>query len=259
MAVALIPVGAVASHQFTDVPDSNIFHTDIAWLADNNITKGCNPPANDKYCPGTTVTREQMAAFMRRLAVNRVVDADKVDGQDASAFQRVFAIASGDLGHGTGAGSIPASTTGLIDSVAITAPADGVLIVNATSSWDVGGFDAATWAEVDAAPACNAFGDGDSVSGTNGADTGGTGGFTDSGGDTATGTAQTAGIGAVPVSAGPHVVSLCIATLAGGPTGTNLGYAISAEWIPTSAATITVASAEMQFTDAPVSDRSFAR
>ena len=32
------------------------------------------------------VTREQMAAFMHRLAINQVVDADTVDGMDASAF-----------------------------------------------------------------------------------------------------------------------------------------------------------------------------
>lgn len=75
LAVILIPVVAVASDKFTDVPDSNIFHNDIAWMADNGITAGCNPPANDQYCPSATVTREQMAAFMHRLGVNQVVDA----------------------------------------------------------------------------------------------------------------------------------------------------------------------------------------
>ena len=109
LAVVLIPVAAVASHQFTDVPDSNIFHDDIAWMADNNVTKGCNPPANDKYCPGTTVTREQMAAFMHRLAINKVVDAktavnadnalnaDKLDGIDSPAFRSIAASASSRL------------------------------------------------------------------------------------------------------------------------------------------------------------------
>jgi hypothetical protein len=96
--VVLIPVTAVASHQFTDVPNSNIFHADIAWLADNGVTKGCNPPANTMYCPEANVTRQQMAAFMHRLAVNKVVDAktavtadsatnaDKLDGKDSTAF-----------------------------------------------------------------------------------------------------------------------------------------------------------------------------
>ncbi len=69
------PVVVMASHQFTDVPDSNIFHEDIGWLADAKVTLGCNPPANDEFCPKEKVSREQMAAFMRRLAENKVVDA----------------------------------------------------------------------------------------------------------------------------------------------------------------------------------------
>lgn len=85
-ALVATPIAVYASHSFTDVPDSNTFHADIEWLADAGVTKGCNPPTNSKYCPKDNVTREQMAAFMRRLAMNRVVDADKVDGRDASAF-----------------------------------------------------------------------------------------------------------------------------------------------------------------------------
>lgn len=63
-----MPTAAFAAHQFLDVPDSNVFHDDIGWLADNEVTRGCNPPDNDMFCPSDTVTREQMAAFMRRLA-----------------------------------------------------------------------------------------------------------------------------------------------------------------------------------------------
>lgn len=63
-----IPLAVIASHQFTDVPDSNNFHGSIGWLADNGITLGCNPPTNNRFCPKDQVTREQMAAFMRRLA-----------------------------------------------------------------------------------------------------------------------------------------------------------------------------------------------
>lgn len=58
---------------------SNIFHDDIAWLADADVTRGCNPPANTEFCPSDEVTREQMAAFMRRLAENRV-DAGRLQG-----------------------------------------------------------------------------------------------------------------------------------------------------------------------------------
>ena len=57
-----------AAHNFNDVPDSNTFHADIEWLADNDVTRGCNPPTNDEFCPDDQVTREQMSAFMHRLA-----------------------------------------------------------------------------------------------------------------------------------------------------------------------------------------------
>jgi hypothetical protein len=46
--------------------DGSIFESDIAKLAAAGITKGCNPPTNDKFCPNDFVTRGQMAAFIRR-------------------------------------------------------------------------------------------------------------------------------------------------------------------------------------------------
>lgn len=83
VAVVLMPVAVTASHQFSDVPTSNIFHDDIGWLADAGITQGCNPPTNDKFCPDDNVTRQQMAAFMRRLAESQAVDAGTLDGHTA--------------------------------------------------------------------------------------------------------------------------------------------------------------------------------
>lgn len=44
----------------------NTFTSDILWLAEEGITKGCNPPANDKFCADSQVTRGQMAAFLVR-------------------------------------------------------------------------------------------------------------------------------------------------------------------------------------------------
>ena len=38
----------------------------IEAIAAVGITKGCNPPLNDLYCPKSTVTREQMATFLVR-------------------------------------------------------------------------------------------------------------------------------------------------------------------------------------------------
>jgi hypothetical protein len=50
---------------FTDVGDS-VFEADINKLAAAGITRGCNPPKNDRYCPDAKVTRGQMAAFLVR-------------------------------------------------------------------------------------------------------------------------------------------------------------------------------------------------
>ncbi|MGA7273121.1 MAG: S-layer homology domain-containing protein [Acidimicrobiia bacterium] len=79
------PLAVVASDVFTDVPSTNTFHDDITWLANAGVTKGCNPPANTLYCPSDNVTREQMAAFMHRLAVNKVVDAATAQEADHAA------------------------------------------------------------------------------------------------------------------------------------------------------------------------------
>jgi 5'-nucleotidase/UDP-sugar diphosphatase len=50
---------------FTDT-DGIVFENDILKLSAAGITKGCNPPANDQFCPNEFVTRAQMAAFFRR-------------------------------------------------------------------------------------------------------------------------------------------------------------------------------------------------
>ena len=46
--------------------NGSIFEADIAKLAAAGITKGCNPPVNDMFCPNDPVTRGQMAAFLVR-------------------------------------------------------------------------------------------------------------------------------------------------------------------------------------------------
>ncbi len=81
-AMVLAPVAVSASHSFTDVPDTHIFHSDIAWMADNGITSGCTPT---EYCPGDSVTRGQMAKFLRNVAENKVVDAATAETADHAA------------------------------------------------------------------------------------------------------------------------------------------------------------------------------
>ena len=62
---ALDYTDAGAGNLFTD-DDGSIFEVAIDRLATAGVTKGCNPPINDQFCPNNFVTREQMAAFLVR-------------------------------------------------------------------------------------------------------------------------------------------------------------------------------------------------
>ncbi len=54
-----------ATDYFTDDTGS-VFEASINAVAEVGITLGCNPPANDNYCPEDPVTRGQMASFLVR-------------------------------------------------------------------------------------------------------------------------------------------------------------------------------------------------
>jgi hypothetical protein len=50
--------------RFTDVQPGSTHDAAIHWLAEQQITGGCNPDG-DRYCPSASVTRAQMASFLR--------------------------------------------------------------------------------------------------------------------------------------------------------------------------------------------------
>lgn len=52
--------------RFVDVAETHLFDREIHWLRDQGITRGCNPPANDRYCPEAGVTRAEMATLLVR-------------------------------------------------------------------------------------------------------------------------------------------------------------------------------------------------
>jgi len=71
---------------FTDTADS-IFSDSIDWLAGAGVTKGCNPPVNDRFCPDAVVTRGQMAAFLvRAFGLTGEISPGFVD-DDTSVFE----------------------------------------------------------------------------------------------------------------------------------------------------------------------------
>jgi len=127
--LAPVAVSAAGGH-FTDDDDS-IFEAHIEWMADSAITLGCNPPTNDNYCPDDSVTRGQMAAFMHRLADNQVVDAGELGGQDPGYYQNMFWASDVELGPLAD----PLVTESLNTAeLAIDAPYDGYLLINASAS-----------------------------------------------------------------------------------------------------------------------------
>jgi hypothetical protein len=94
----LVPGVALASHQFTDVPNSNVFHDDIAAMAEAGITAGLG---DGGYHPADPVTRQAMAAFLHRglgrvgLAINEAPMSNAVVvpiGEDSSDWVSIRQI-----------------------------------------------------------------------------------------------------------------------------------------------------------------------
>jgi uncharacterized membrane protein YdcZ (DUF606 family) len=84
--ISLDDVALVVEQAFVD-DNGHTFEADIEWLADEGITKGCNPPVNDRFCPDSTVTRGQMAAFLvRALNLTDTLD-DPFGDDDDSIFE----------------------------------------------------------------------------------------------------------------------------------------------------------------------------
>lgn len=84
--VRALNLTATGSTDFVD-DDSSIFEAEIEKLAAAGITRGCNPAANDRFCPDSIVTRGQMAAFLSRaLGLTAALDNPFTD-DDSSIFE----------------------------------------------------------------------------------------------------------------------------------------------------------------------------
>jgi len=64
--MGVVAVGTANASGFFSDDDDSIHVRAIEAIADEGITRGCNPPVNDLFCPSATVTREQMASFLVR-------------------------------------------------------------------------------------------------------------------------------------------------------------------------------------------------
>ncbi len=75
----------------------------IDKLAFAEITKGCNPPLNDLYCPNNPVTRGQMAAFLVRALNLPGSGTDFFSDDDGSIFEgNINALAASGITKGCG-------------------------------------------------------------------------------------------------------------------------------------------------------------
>ena len=88
------------SGRFID-DDASVHEADIERLEELGITRGCNPPLNDRYCPGDDVTREQMAAFLKRAAGLPAASSDFFVDDSSSVFEAdINAIAEAGITRG---------------------------------------------------------------------------------------------------------------------------------------------------------------
>lgn len=86
---------------FEDVPAGHLFHDEIVWLAQQGITRGCNPPDNDRYCPDDPVSRGQMSAFLNRSLDLAATSEDFFVDDDESIFEGdIDRLAAADITRG---------------------------------------------------------------------------------------------------------------------------------------------------------------
>jgi hypothetical protein len=98
-----VAVPTSAGAQSTELPpggtfvddDNSVHEGEIEAIAAIGITVGCNPPANDRFCPEQVVTRAEMAAFLARalsLGEASVDPFSDIDGSvHASSINSIYA------------------------------------------------------------------------------------------------------------------------------------------------------------------------
>jgi beta-lactamase superfamily II metal-dependent hydrolase len=90
--------------------DTSVFEDDIDRLAVAGVTRGCNPPSNDRFCPDDSVQRDQMASFLgRALKLTPIEPPPTTKGTLTVTF---LAVAQGDAAVYEG----PCGEVGLIDT-----------------------------------------------------------------------------------------------------------------------------------------------
>jgi hypothetical protein len=84
--------------RFSD-DDGSVHEKNIDEIARRLITLGCNPPISDRFCPRMTITRGQLAAFLRRALELPPGDTNTFSDDNESIFE-------GDIESLVGAGIV---------------------------------------------------------------------------------------------------------------------------------------------------------
>ena len=96
--------------------DGSVFEADINRLAAAGITRGCNPPGNDRFCPEEPVSRGEMAAFLvRALDLGLDGEVDWFGDDDGSVFEA-------DIDRVAAAGITRSCNPPVVDRFCPTAP-----------------------------------------------------------------------------------------------------------------------------------------
>jgi hypothetical protein len=94
------PLPMVWGGQFWD-DEGSVHEANIDIMYDEGITRGCNPPDNDKFCPTRQITRGEMAAFLRRLLELPNAGTDYYGDDAESIFQDdINALTEEGIGFG---------------------------------------------------------------------------------------------------------------------------------------------------------------
>jgi hypothetical protein len=139
LAIGVVPMVALASDTFSDVPTGNQFHDAINNLYDARITRGCTTSPPLMYCPQDDVNRQQMAGFLNR-GLGRVAGTQDFVDYTADATQTVASITldTGGLTGGTGFVHVTGSATGFTSSTTTCPCALGLRVRNATAGQEPG-------------------------------------------------------------------------------------------------------------------------
>lgn len=90
--------------QFRD-DEGSTHEKDIDKIYASGITKGCNPPTNDLYCPTDWVSRGQMAAFIRRHFGFASATKDYFTDDNGTTFEEdINALRAAGIAFGCGKG-----------------------------------------------------------------------------------------------------------------------------------------------------------